>query len=607
MFTVFQKGKLFKILQREQGSALVLVMFVVLLLTILGLGVLSATVGGSQRTETRESDVQTLHLTEKSLEEAAAYITSGLNGKKLSPDALQDTITNNINELLTTKSSVQTDLSNAEGTIKNITFDNPEEASKTLIYKLTVTAEAKVNGVTRQLQQQLIIDANPDFLKYALGSEGDVIINGAPLIQGNLYAGGELKIRDLAYYKYMGSPTREASTIYPVVSPIVKGDDYGQVYVQSLNSIQYASGSSGNYNNIATGTSSGTVVTQDDIINSNLKDVLGLELNSNSTDPVYPLDKINIKKHQKFVQIDVEESFIDKLVEATSSNNRDLLKEYFIDNDPNISLTYPSTFNILHNEPRPIPPTDTEAPDYEDKFDEYESSLQDYLDNLAKLYTLNTHAVLEDNLVVNGIDYEDVLFTEQAKEDSKWLIVKGNLFINNESVADTINVRGNILVTGDVIIKGKVNFDSTMFVLGKATIDDAIIHGLSNKQLVLISQKDMLVNRVDKFSSQVPDRMDAFLYTEGQATLYGVGTTLSINGGVFSKGTLTINAVVGEVLEPTSASSATPLLFNGGDYRRLQIKYDKSIYEAQKGGLPRVNQVNVTKGPLKLIPISAQP
>lgn len=489
MFTVFQKGKLFKILQREQGSALVLVMFVVLLLTILGLGVLSATVGGSQRTETRESDVQTLHLTEKSLEEAAAYITSGLNGKKLSPDALQDTITNNINELLTTKSSVQTDLSNAEGTIKNITFDNPEEASKTLIYKLTVTAEAKVNGVTRQLQQQLIIDANPDFLKYALGSEGDVIINGAPLIQGNLYAGGELKIRDLAYYKYMGSPTREASTIYPVVSPIVKGDDYGQVYVQSLNSIQYASGSSGNYNNIATGTSSGTVVTQDDIINSNLKDVLGLELNSNSTDPVYPLDKINIKKHQKFVQIDVEESFIDKLVEATSSNNRDLLKEYFIDNDPNISLTYPSTFNILHNEPRPIPPTDTEAPDYEDKFDEYESSLQDYLDNLAKLYTLNTHAVLEDNLVVNGIDYEDVLFTEQAKEDSKWLIVKGNLFINNESVADTINVRGNILVTGDVIIKGKVNFDSTMFVLGKATIDDAIIHGLSNKQLVLISQK----------------------------------------------------------------------------------------------------------------------
>lgn len=584
MFTVFQKGKLFKILQREQGSALVLVMFVVLLLTILGLGVLSATVGGSQRTETRESDVQTLHLTEKSLEEAAAYITSGLNGKKLSPDALQDTITNNINELLTTKSSVQTDLSNAEGTIKNITFDNPEEASKTLIYKLTVTAEAKVNGVTRQLQQQLIIDANPDFLKYALGSEGDVIINGAPLIQGNLYAGGELKIRDLAYYKYMGSPTREASTIYPVVSPIVKGDDYGQVYVQSLNSIQYASGSSGNYNNIATGTSSGTVVTQDDIINSNLKDVLGLELNSNSTDPVYPLDKINIKKHQKFVQIDVEESFIDKLVEATSSNNRDLLKEYFIDNDPNISLTYPSTFNILHNEPRPIPPTDTEAPDYEDKFDEYESSLQDYLDNLAKLYTLNTHAVLEDNLVVNGIDYEDVLFTEQAKEDSKWLIVKGNLFINNESVADTINVRGNILVTGDVIIKGKVNFDSTMFVLGKATIDDAIIHGLSNKQLVLISQKDMLVNRVDKFSSQVPDRMDAFLYTEGQATLYGVGTTLSINGGVFSKGTLTINAVVGEVLEPTSASSATPLLFNGGDYRRLQIKYDKSIYEAQKGG-----------------------
>lgn len=65
--------------------------------------------------------------------------------------------------------------------------------------------------------------------------------------------------------------------------------------------------------------------------------------------------------------------------------------------------------------------------------------------------------------------------------------------------------------------------------------------------------------------------------------------------------------MVGEVFQPSYPSSATPLLFKGGDYRRLQIKYDKSVYEAQKAGLPRVNQVNVTKGALKMIPITAQP
>lgn len=54
-----------KRLASQQGSVLVLVMFIVLLLTILGVGVLSATVGGAKRAETRENDVQSLHLAQK--------------------------------------------------------------------------------------------------------------------------------------------------------------------------------------------------------------------------------------------------------------------------------------------------------------------------------------------------------------------------------------------------------------------------------------------------------------------------------------------------------------------------------------------------------------
>lgn len=65
--------------REERGSALVLVMFIVLLLTILGLSVLTAAVGGAQRTETRKNDVQSLHLAEKTLDEAVAYITARLN------------------------------------------------------------------------------------------------------------------------------------------------------------------------------------------------------------------------------------------------------------------------------------------------------------------------------------------------------------------------------------------------------------------------------------------------------------------------------------------------------------------------------------------------
>lgn len=68
-------------LRSERGSALVLVMFIVLLLTILGVTVLSATIGGARRAETRENDVQSLHLAQKSIDEAIAYITANLNKK----------------------------------------------------------------------------------------------------------------------------------------------------------------------------------------------------------------------------------------------------------------------------------------------------------------------------------------------------------------------------------------------------------------------------------------------------------------------------------------------------------------------------------------------
>lgn len=80
----------FQRLKHEEGSALVLVMFLVLMLTILGLAVMGATIGGAQITETRESDVQSLHLAQKGLDEATAYIQSQLKDvEDIDPDTLE--------------------------------------------------------------------------------------------------------------------------------------------------------------------------------------------------------------------------------------------------------------------------------------------------------------------------------------------------------------------------------------------------------------------------------------------------------------------------------------------------------------------------------------
>lgn len=112
----------------ERGSALVLVMFVALLLTILGLAVLGATVGGAQRTETRENDVQSLHLAQKGLDETAAYIQTKLDGRKdIDPDHMEDEIKDIVleikNKMVVDSYDVSTDLSGAGGTIKSIAYE----------------------------------------------------------------------------------------------------------------------------------------------------------------------------------------------------------------------------------------------------------------------------------------------------------------------------------------------------------------------------------------------------------------------------------------------------------------------------------------------------
>lgn len=199
-------------LKEERGSALVLVMFILLLLTILGLSVLSTTVGGAQRTETRKNDVQSLHLAEKTLDEVVAYITSSLNKKiesniDISQAELDQSIKNFLTALPTTLPAglkTSTDLANATGKISGITYAvEGTIGTGTLVkYIVTINSEAEVNGVKRNLKQRVFIDTFPDFLKYTIGSEKNLTINGAPLIIGNIYAGDILIISDKAEYTY---------------------------------------------------------------------------------------------------------------------------------------------------------------------------------------------------------------------------------------------------------------------------------------------------------------------------------------------------------------------------------------------------------------------
>lgn len=573
-------------LHGEQGSALVLVMFIVLLLTILGMGVLSATVGGAQRTETRKNDVQSLHLAEKTLDEAVAYITAGLNDEiNRGVDVSQADLDNKINSFLqdlpagpngflTSTDLLQADGGKAVGKITSIHSERmgmgTGQAGQSVSYRLTLNAEAEVNGVKRTLTQTVVIDTSPDFLKYTLGSEKNLTINGAPYIQGNIYAGDTLTINDTAQYTYKTINHTFISQPFELT---------GEAHIQSLRKLVYKE--------------QGLPDRTADTITP-----------ATSMTGKIPQENVKIKNHRSFVEMDVESSFIDKVAEAIGSgaSGTDISRNL---KNGTLAAYLTGTYSSLFDHPV-LPP----KPDPDDVSDHGKQLQQEYADAVRRLTEPEGSVIYDGDLTLDGTELRGITYSGNAKNSASprnWYIIDGDLRINNYGSATPIQVRANILVTGKVEIRGKVEFDSTLFVYKKpqvingqeeytTTVEDASIKGLNGKELVLISQGPILINRLAAFTNDEPAPLDAFFYTDSAAELYGVGSIFSLSGGFFAKGDLTINAVRGSAAGGASDINITP------DNRLIRFKasYNDQIFNDQQAGLPRVKAVNIRVEGLKL-------
>lgn len=596
-------------LRNEEGSALVLVMFLVLLLTILGMAVLGATIGGAQRTETRENDVQSLHLAEKGLDEATAYIQAQLAAQgAIDPDKL-DAVVQSLGKLNDNNRNITTELgiisNSVSGTIDEIVYtpDVKNASLQSRRYYIDISTSALVNGVNRKLKQRITLDSYPDFLKYAFGSEQTLRLNGAPLLKGNIYAGKELIVTQTAEYYYKGNYLTKP-TIYPQISEGATNANSGEVFVQSLDSIKYAP-------DFISEQLLQTVAPGD---NQKFKEILGITA-----------DKVKIKEQKKFVQIDVLESFWDKLLESgvIAAGAEDRFKQSLekikldttISNDNGITdelegpdglvtlLQDGTTTSSEHMripdpyELDPYPPNYT-LQEKEQVDEDNAKKVEEYNNLLNKIENIEKSTIYDGDLLIDTIGYKGISFTDEAKDSPKWLVVAGDLNIINNT-GTVMNVKGNILVAGNVTIKGKIAFDSTMFVLGNTTVEDATIQGLNSKELVLISKGKVLINRLDAFSNH-PVTMKAFFYTDSTGELYGVGSRFSLDGGFFAKGDLTVNAVVGEVRSLSAQVPNNDFVSQTADeMRRFEVEYNNQVYIHQQSSLPRVSNVSISVGPIK--------
>ncbi|MCM3627146.1 hypothetical protein M3194_07195 [Paenibacillus glycanilyticus] len=571
---------------KERGYALVMVLFMILMLTILGTAVVSSTLGGATRAETRENDVQSLHLAEKTLSEAASYLVTKYDGREdIAPEELSHLIQTGVDEL--EDMTTHTDLPGASGRITAITTEQVSVGDQTS-YKLNLTAEAVVNHVKRQLTQQITIGAYPDFLNYAFGSENDVIINGAAYGLGNIYAGHEFLIDNTAKYVYNNDPNKTKETKYPYF-------EKGNIYIQNMDSIRVMDKLSGKYQPYAR-------------TNLTLQQILGVD---NS--------KIQLRDQTKFISINVAESFIDKAEEATNVDRSNIKAavDYGLTHSGesgrfnNLSAVLRAGSGVVTTSGPPVKPSLPTDLDDTAAMEAYNKALAEYEAYFVQFNSLSSTVLYNGNLTLDGLDYTSLVYTESAKKDyHKWLIVNGDLTISNYS-NDPLVVKANILVTGNVFISDTIKVDSTIFSLGSTTIEDAQIQGIQKdgerQKLILISKGPVLVNKVDSFGDfgeykqDNPKILDAFFYTDEDAELYGVGSIFWLRGGFFSKGDLTINAVLGKATDGGSDIMFEQQSTLAKEDSRFIINYDYDFFENQYEGLPRVKKLSVIVGKKQLL------
>ncbi|WP_246940892.1 hypothetical protein [Bacillus pinisoli] len=536
----------------ERGSSLLIVLLVSLVFMVLGLSIISASVGGSKRTAYRNAEIVSTQDAINTIEQVIAEFRVEMQNKEKYP-LLDDEITSDFNPKIEEFiNSMEQKYNGPQIQITDLTIAGRSyDYIKTDRY-FTRVLELAVDANGRKVHQNIILSPTPSFLEYAVGSIGmdnnqGLFLNGSSYTYGNVYA-NDIYLRSIANYTD-SIKQQEADTMFPAIN--------GNVYVQRF------------WN--------------------------GLNLEEYDTDDIrnlfYQQQAPTIKTEQKeFIDVNFRKSFAEKLNEITNTVTPITEEQIPAINDPNRNGKIESLIN------------------------KYVSDSTHLARSKANLY--QKLASVPDYVVYssgNGLTLtEDITIPED-----KWLVVHGDLTIfpfDNKDQPLTID--GNILVTGNVIIAGNeesinekendvVSFDSTIYSLGTSTILNTNIEGFNDKQLVLLSLGTLTITRINEFTDFEQHvlaleeatnikPLKAFFYTDADAELYGVGSLFYINGGVFARDKLVINATRWNTTQLTDKKISVPdIVEQLNRPSRFNVLYDKNVIIDQLDALPRVERLQV--------------
>ncbi|MFE8703433.1 hypothetical protein ACFYKX_22990 [Cytobacillus sp. FJAT-54145] len=516
-------------IKNERGSSLLVVMLMMLIFTILGLSILSASIGGAKRTAIREDEVVDNLDAIKLVNEGVAYIKSTINSTYTSSmDITEYNLV--INQILN---------KDADYEIEDIsaTYNIEMDVDYTRVFNVSAIYDSSSG---KKYTQRVYVTAMPSFLRYALGSRKSLTMNGSVNIKnGSIYANEALYLSDEARYIF--------NNVHKTVKTNLSVTDVSST-IELYGPIQYCKAPNSCYSGPAVYSSAWRSIEIEELSN-------GFETEENT--PTYFIPS------EKYIEVNIPRTMVDKLIELD-------VRATYDDNNNRIN------FHSLSNKV--------------DEINELSEAISP-----SKSYYIKKDIYVEPNQTTSND--EPLLNIEKGN----WLIIDGDAHIENIGTKK-FNIQANLLITGNLSIKGDVAFDSTVYVLGNADVIDANISGYTSNgntgELILMNEKTLTIAKINKFSN--PDasnyRLNAYFYTASDAQLYAVGSYIAITGGLFAKGDLEVNSFRGTTQFGTDDLNFTSS--NDMDDSRLVISNNKTLFINQSQGLPRVNRLQFLTDPI---------
>lgn len=537
-------------IKNERGSTLLIVMLMMLVFTILGLAIMSASIGGAKRTEYRKDEVvgnlDAINAVNDGIASIRVFVKKTYNA---------DTRINDYSNAWKTyldDAKQKFDLKQIDYTIEDISTKDYKIAIDSDFTRVLIVSAQYAPG--RSYHQKVYVTPMPSFLKYAIGSRSNLIINGSGYFDGNLYARTGIDISNEAKYIYEND-NRLITTEYPSIKDL----DKNRFIVENINSIEMSAcknpdtqGKSLTLGHCYDPTLPLDAANFTKKVGNHWSEV-NLKVEDKKNLPFSPNAPKVISDKTQFVDVDIDKSFRQKLEEIGYSHDQVANGDI-----KNIISQYSNVYGL-------------------EAIKTFEG-----LNPNAKNYLYNGNALVDSNTI-------------DVKKDSnqKWIIINGDAVFESEA-GKTMNVAANVLITGNLIIRGDIAFDSTIYVLGNTTINNVNLTGLNNSELILMTKGNLEIARINKFSDSTSEnnKIKAYLYTDSAATVYAIGSFLNIEGGLFAHGNLEVNAFRGNTSKGSTDLSfeATP---NDEKASRLKITNSKELFLHQGQGLPKVEKLEV--------------